>query len=221
MYEIYSNVEDPDGFYGIKTRDVESALYRRLEHEGDHWKSFGVHSAMVEAASASGPSSTSIHLAARDLHRLGFHETSNAVLGMSISAQEESDGTCPLLLECAWRNANWDLPVQGKAVETPAGHFYSALRAVHRERDQEVARTEGWNALRAGIDQLRDLGLERMVQIKRTTADLLCLREIALWMEPETQRVLNEAEFGSEALRRFGEISSSFSSVHSSTTTKD
>ncbi len=202
MYAIYSNVEDPDGFYGVKTHDVESALHRRLEHEGDYWRSIGVHGAIVESTLSSISAAPSMTSAARDFHELGFNHIANAVLRNAGSGTSAD----PFVLDLAWRTADWDLPLNADAASTSQGLLYSALRTVHRERDQDAARLVALNAVRAEVGRLQGLGMERMAEIKQTTANLLCLREIVHWLSPEVQIAVNEGDFAGDTLRSFAEL---------------
>ena len=208
MYAIYNNVEDPDGFYGVKTHDVESALLLGLEHEGDHWKLFGVHGAKIESSSSR--FTTSFMLSAvKNLHSLGFGHTASAVLKSVRSGGEMHSSDDSFILDLAWRTADWDLPLSDDAAQTSQGLLYTALRTVHRERDPEIAKTFVFQALRAEVGHLQNLGMERMTQIKHITANLLCLREVAHWLSPQVQHALTDGEWQGNVLSRFTEVSPS------------
>ena len=206
MYEIYSNVEDPDGFYGVKTHDVRSALLRQLEHEGDHRRLFGLHGASLESAQV-GPTALSMVNVIQDLHSMGLYQIANEVLksgqsrGTEITASAE-----PFTLDLAWQTSEWDLPLEADAACSSQGLLYSALRTVHRERDIEAARGVVLDATRAELGRLHGLGMERTAHIKATTENLLCLRELAHWLSPQLQKVLEEGTFQSDVLRPFTEI---------------
>ena len=202
MYEIYSNVEDPDGFYGIQTHDVKSALIRRLQHEKQSWRAFGLNGAAFETGSNHRANGSSALSMMSDLHDMGFDHLSSGLYKATSPSQQGEFADDPLLLELAWRTGDWDLPVSSEAAKTPHGSFYSCLRAVHRQRDQQAARGLVDVAIRSEIGRLGDLGLERMAQIKDSTANLVCLREISLWLDNDTQKALSEGASGSKSLER-------------------
>ena len=206
MYAIYNNVEDPDGFYGVKTHDVESALLLGLDHEGDHWNLFGVHGAMIESSTSSRLTASSMLSAVRNLHSLGFSHTASAIMKNVRSGRDVHSSNDPFILDLAWRTGDWDLPLSSEAAQTSQGLLYTALRTVHRERDPEIARSFVFQALGAEVEHLHDLGMERMTQIKQITANLLCLREIAHWLSPPVQHALTNGECQGDVLRRFTEI---------------
>ena len=207
MYEIYSNVEDPDGFYGIQTHDVKSALLRRLQHEKQSWRAFGLNGAAFETGSNNRANGSSALSMMSNLHDMGFDHLSSGLYKATSSGQQGESADDPLLLELAWRTGDWDLPVSSEAAKTPHGSFYSCLRAVHRQRDQQAARGLVDVAIRSEIGRLGDLGLERMAQIKDSTANLVCLREISLWLDEDTQKALSEGEGDNMALQRLKSLS--------------
>jgi ataxia telangiectasia mutated family protein len=215
MYEIYSNVEDPDGFYGIKTRDTSKALSRQLQHEGEHWRSLGLNSAAIQ-----GRGSSSVIPAMRDLHHLGFDRMASAVFS-SLQTSSSSSSTTkdkqvssdPLFFELAWRTGDWDLPTSNLAKPNSGELFYTVLRAVHRERDSENARRVVKGAIGVEMGRLKELGLERMAQIKEKTGRLLCLREIDNWLGKDMQSALEKADGTDEGLMMFAMLENSFRQV--------
>jgi serine-protein kinase ATM len=60
LYEIYSNIEDPDGFYGIAATDARSSLVRRLHHEDEWSRAFGYHGADFQITPASSMDRSSV-----------------------------------------------------------------------------------------------------------------------------------------------------------------
>lgn len=214
MYEAYSNVEDPDGFYGIKTQDAWAALDKRLRHEGDHWRSFGIHSGTLEAGSTNpDTASTSSFAVMRDLHNLGFDRVGNAIFASMRTTSDESATNLsePLLFELAWRTSDWDLPVSVDTQSSPESLLYSSLRAVHRERDLVIAQKTVSTALDVHVGTLRDSGVEKITQVKKTVADLLCLHEIKQWLDPKLQRDLESRDIDTPSLKRFTSLDSTFS----------
>ncbi|OCF35599.1 hypothetical protein I316_02654 [Kwoniella heveanensis BCC8398] len=206
MYEIYSNVEDPDGFYGIQNHDVRDALLRRLEHEGHSWRAFGWNGASIETSTKS---SKALLPALHNLHSFGFNRLASSIAATnSRKSQEQEDD--PFFFELAWRTGDWDLPISERSpsAKTPQGTLYSALRAVHRERDSEAALRVVNRSIQTETERLGSLGMERMAQIKRTAGNLLCLREAARWLNPEFQASM-ETPLGT-TMNQFGDLHSSF-----------
>jgi ataxia telangiectasia mutated family protein len=207
MYEIYSNVEDPDGFYGIQNHDVKNALLRRLQHEKQSWRAFGLNGAAFETGSNRRTANSSALSMMSNLHDMGFDHLSSGLYKATSTSQKGEAADDPLLLELAWRTGDWDLPVSPQAAQTPHGSFYSCLRAVHRQRDPQAARGLIDVAIQSEIGRLADLGLERMAQIKDSTANLVCLREISLWLDDGTQKALSEGDHSNKALERLESLS--------------
>ena len=207
MYEIYSNVEDPDGFYGIQTHDVKKALLRRLQHEKQSWRALGLNGAAFETGSNRKAPDASAMSMMSNLHDMGFDHLSSGLYKATQSLQKGESADDPLLLELAWRTGDWDLPVSTEAAKTPHGSFYSCLRAVHRQRDQQAARCLVDAGIRSEIGRLGDLGLERMAQIKDSAANLVCLREISLWLDEDTQKAISKGDADAQSLRRLKSLS--------------
>jgi ataxia telangiectasia mutated family protein len=178
-------VEDPDGFYGIQTHDVFDHLHRRVQHEGDHWRSFGLHGALLESGSGPSETSSTSLLAMRDLHKLGFNQVANSIFASIKSTDDKTDGaaassTDPLLFELAWRTSDWDLPLPSRGSSDTL--LYTALRAVHRERDLSVAVGIVNGAISIELEVLRDCGTERTGMIKKSVNNLICLNEVKKWI---------------------------------------
>ncbi|WWC63986.1 uncharacterized protein I303_106592 [Kwoniella dejecticola CBS 10117] len=191
MYGIYSNVEDPDGFYGIENHDVRDALLRRLEHEGLSQRAFAWNGALIETSPSNGRSNPFLP-ALHNLHTFGFNRLASS---MTSHAQQEGSAAeeDPFFYELAWRTGGWDLPMSDAMSKTPQGSLYSALRAVHRERDREAALRCVNSSIKVEMERLSGLGMERMAQIKKTTVNLLCLREAAHWLDGGFQAEIEKA----------------------------
>ncbi|KAK8844109.1 hypothetical protein IAR55_006903 [Kwoniella newhampshirensis] len=208
MYEIYSNVEDPDGFYGIQNHDVRDALLRRLQHEGQSNRAFGWNGALIEASSSR---EQNLLPALRNLHDFGFSRLASSVASQSHRTQDRSDNeTNPIFFELAWRTGDWDLPTTGWSANTSHGLLYTALRAVHRERDEEAALRIVENSLAVEMKRLGSQGMERMTQIKSITANLLCLREAAKWLDPSFQAEMETGKQGGGPLSEFCDLDQAF-----------
>lgn len=207
MYQIYSNVEDPDGFYGVQTRDIKGALSKRLQHEKLSLRAFGLHGAVFETSGARSTGQDSIIPMMTTLHDMGFNRLSSSIHKSSRVDQSETRHDDPLLLDLAWRIGDWELPVPEQVTKTSRGSFYACLRSVHRQRDREASRVLVEQAVRSEIGRMGELGLEQMAQIKESATNLVCLREISLWLDPKTQEALGSGDGEHESLKRLGNLS--------------
>ncbi|KAG9120281.1 Serine/threonine-protein kinase tel1, partial [Ceratobasidium sp. 392] len=128
LYDIYTHIDEPDGFYGIRSDNVQTHLIRRFHHEGRWDKAFQFLGAMFESP---GTSTSSIPGLLNSLQSFGFDNMAMAMINGSQNAQIPSADNGYSL---GWRTETWDLPVA--AGEFPPGSaLYYALRAVHQERD--------------------------------------------------------------------------------------
>lgn len=150
----------------------------------------------------------------RDLHHLGFDHVSNSVFASlqqtSTSNKAVEHINESLLFELAWRTSDWDLPVVAETKPSPESLLYTSLRAVHRERDLSVAQAAVHDAINLEIGVLRECGVERMTQIKKTVTDLICLNEVQKWLDPATQADLDSRKTDSPRLSRFVKLNPSF-----------
>jgi ataxia telangiectasia mutated family protein len=208
MYDIYSNVEDPDGFYGIQNNDVMDSLHRRLKHEGEPLRALGYNLAEVEATQSLEGMTAPLISTLTNLHDLGFDTLAGSVM-KSLNARHEEQGDFDPF-ELAWRMGDWDVPVTEDLATTSAGRFYTALRAVHRERDYEVARFAVDEAIRGEMAYLQQIGVERMTEIKKATSNLLCLRDMQRWVSLPMQQALEQDDFEGRHLPGFIQLDPSF-----------
>ncbi|BEI92084.1 uncharacterized protein CcaverHIS019_0409040 [Cutaneotrichosporon cavernicola] len=210
MYDIYSNVEDPDGFYGIQNNNVMDSLHRRLDHEEQPLRAMGYNLAEVEATQSQATMAAPLIAALSNLHDLGFDTLAGSVMKSLKARREVQADSDPFFLELAWRMGDWDVPVTNDLAATSAGRFYSALRAVHRERDYEVARRTVSEAIRAEMAHLQKIGVERMTEIKKVVANLLCLRDVERWVSLPMQQALEQDDFEGRYLTGFVQLDPSF-----------
>lgn len=210
MYDIYSNVEDPDGFYGIQNNNVMDSLHRRLDHEGQPLRAMGYNLAEAEATQTQAAMTGPLIAALNNLHDLGFDTLAGSVMKSLKARREVQADSDPFFLELAWRMGDWDVPVTNELAATSTGRFYTALRAVHRERDYEVARGVVNEAIRAEMAHLQQIGVERMTEIKNVTANLLCLRDVERWVSLPMQQALEQDDFEGRRLTGFVQLDPSF-----------
>lgn len=204
LYDIYSHIDEPDGFYGIQSDDVQTHLIRRFHHEGRWDKAFQFSGAMFESPTAS---AASIPGVLHSLQSFGFDNMAMALINGSKNAQVPAtdDG-----YSLGWRTETWDLPIT--AGEFPPGSaLYYALRAVHQERDPEVVALRVLDARRSEMGRLRGLGSEDMSQIRQSTRALMCIGEVRQFLHsgkldaftqisPDFELVLAYSYFGTADL---------------------
>nr|ODO03836.1 hypothetical protein L204_00175 [Cryptococcus depauperatus CBS 7855] len=203
LYSIYSNLEDPDGFYGIQNHDIRDALRRRLQHESQAWKALG----WAGAAFDNGNQNSFLPVL-RNLYTIGFPHLASALIAKN-QWTDESTHNDPLFSELGWRTGTWDIPLNEKASRTSSGLLYLALNAVYRARHpQEAMKTVIW-ATGIEMDRLRELPAEMMANIKETIDNLLCLREIKKWLnfQIQTNQKTSGSETGDVSFNEFQQMS--------------
>ncbi|KAJ1306984.1 hypothetical protein OPQ81_007964 [Rhizoctonia solani] len=176
LYDIYSHIDEPDGFYGIRSDDIQSHLIRRFHHEGRWDKAFQFLGAMFESPGASTSSTPGV---LHSLQSFGFENMAMTMINGS------KNGQVPLTDEgytLGWRTETWDLPVAPDNLP-PGSALYYALRAVHQERDPGVAQLRVCDARRSEMERLRALGSEDMSHIKKSIRALMCIGEVRKFLE--------------------------------------
>ncbi|KAG8989610.1 Serine/threonine-protein kinase tel1 [Tulasnella sp. JGI-2019a] len=174
QYAIYSHIEEPDGFYGIKSKNVRDFLLHRFRHESQWDKSFQFHGAAFEACSDRTGSSADV---VRALHSFGFDKQALQMLSSSELSQSSAAESSELAYTLGWRTESWELP------PAPTTHrvgvaLYTALQAVHRERGMEKVQVTLSDLLREQMTRLKLLGNEDMVGIKESVRVLMCLGDL-------------------------------------------
>jgi ataxia telangiectasia mutated family protein len=176
-YEIYSHIEEPDGFYSIESKDVQQFLLRRFQHEDEWEKAFQFYGASIEAA----PNEpTPEHGMISSLHSYGFNRLAMSTLAARGTSNNTESRHPRLNFDLGWRTETWDLPdIQNDS--DMSSTLYSALRAVHRETSREAIDATLQGALRSELERLRLLGTENMADVRQVVQSMLCLRQVAQW----------------------------------------
>ena len=212
LYDIYSHIEEPDGFYAIKSSDVHGFLTRRFHHEGQWDMAFKFHGAEFAVGLQGSRGAEGIH---QSLHSNGFDKLAMAVLQSSSS---ETIGAAPdyskLGYELAWRTQMWDLP-EPRGDGQAGSALYTALRAVHRNRDQLTVDALLKATSRDEMSRLYSTGNEDMVGIRSRVQTLICLGEIRKWRGATIQDQLASGNVFPPAWEDFVDISSEFECVFS------
>ncbi|KAL1659015.1 hypothetical protein GGF50DRAFT_66148 [Schizophyllum commune] len=195
LYEIYRHIDEPDGFYAIKTNDLQQFLLRRVHHERQWDKAFRLHGAGVETARSTAGDQLGL---LRSFHAFGFHGLAlNAM--PALAGQSDADITYDL----GWRTGTWDLPDNKTAEGSRGASLYFALRAVHRERDSAGVDKAVQHALLRETAQLRALGEESLSEIREVARSIMCLSQVALWNHPDFQAVLTTRDTAAPQWREF------------------
>ena len=182
LYEIYSQIDEPDGFYGRESHDVRESLVSRYRHEGrwtDAFRTYGSrHEAqsrqlgVIDRASTAGVVTS---LASFGFNRLAMSVLQPARLEGSL---QEEDLSADLPYELAWRTDVWDLPVEARAADTSSAVLYSALRASRSGRSIEVAQESVQSSLVTEIGKLSKVGLNLPSPDSKVVSTILALREV-------------------------------------------
>lgn len=206
LFDIYSHIDEPDGFYGIKTQDLRHFLVKRFHHEKQWDKAFSFHGAAVEAGS-NVPSE--VEGVFQSLHAFGFHNLAISALQNAPTATQATFHSSEMAYHLGWRTETWDLP--SNAGERNSGApLYHALRAIYRERDSQSIDNVVRQCSVSQMEQLRALGDENLFEIRQVTQNLMCLNQVRQWRAKKNQQdlAIKQVTFGSWA--RAGTESSDF-----------
>lgn len=182
LYEIYRHIDEPDGFYAIPGRDVKRHLMYKFNHEGKWDKAFQSHVSRYEIEHSRAVGNRYQHLSdvIQSLHSSGFNHLAMSLAGTAISdgASASSDLTYAL----AWRTESWDLPPSSNPSLRSAG-LYAAMQAVHRGRDLEATHKICDRSIRQEMKILKRSNAENVSEMRKCIENLLCFREIKLWLQ--------------------------------------
>ncbi len=170
MYHIYSNIDEPDGFYGIKPLDLRKFLINGFHHENQWDKAFRFHGAVLEAGSKEPRDMEGL---LQSIHAFGFSHLANKT-----SQNLFGDMSTCLNYQLGWRTETWDLP-EREQEQSSDSSLYFALRAIHVQRDQDVGHDVVRCAMFREMERLRNLGSENVAQIREVIQTLVCLYQIS------------------------------------------
>ncbi len=185
MYHIYSNIDEPDGFYGIKPLDLRKFLINGFHHENQWDKAFRFHGAVLEAGSKEPRDMEGL---LQSIHAFGFSHLANKT-----SQNLFGDMSTCLNYQLGWRTETWDLP-EREQEQSSDSSLYFALRAIHVQRDQDVGHDVVRCAMFREMERLRNLGSENVAQIREViqtlgmplsdfTVDIRALRDTSIFKE--------------------------------------
>ena len=187
LYDIYTHIDEPDGFYGIETQELDRFLLKSFHHEGRWDKAFQFHGAALETGQSTAAETEGMLMA---LHSIGFDRLALTTLQRSDLFADAPEGGS-LAYQLGWRTAAWDLPERSEDGGTGAA-VYTALKAVNRERDLGQVYQCTRRGLEREMQVLRTLGNENLKGILDVTRSLMCLDQVRLWIQPDLQQRIRE-----------------------------
>ena len=209
LFEIYSHIEEPDGFYGIKTQDLRHFLLKRFHHEHQWEKAFKFHGAALEARSQGGVDTEGV---LHSLYSFGFNTLALSVQQNVFDACDMGTTSSNMVYHLGWRTETWDLPDQASSSGSGTA-LYNALRAVSRERDLQVVNTIVGKAMLDEMERLRALGDEDLVGIREVTRNIMCLSQVNL-LRSDLQECQKSGMLDPALWPKFGEIDDNFEYVY-------
>ena len=181
LYAVYTNIEEPDGFYGIAPIDLQEGLLRRLQYEGRWMDALSWHGAAYETDQHEISAKNGIikSLAYCDLSRVAMDFLEPAYALSSTALLSAS-----LPYELAWKTEQWDLPSLYRAdTKTSQANFFWALRAGQRELDVDRAQGSISRHMMTEASKLAMLHCTAPSFDKEAIEALVCIREIQKWCE--------------------------------------
>jgi len=182
LYEIYSKIDEPDGFYARESDDVRESLVSRYRHESrwtDAFRTYGARNeaqsrslGVVDRASTAGVVSS---LASFGFNRLAMSVFQPARLEGSL---QEEDVPLDLPYELAWKTDVWDLPIEQRATNTSGAALYSALRACRSARSVDLARDAVSSSLVLEVNKLSKVQVDLPSPDPKAVSTILALREV-------------------------------------------
>lgn len=187
LFEIYAHIDEPDGFYGIKTTDLHHFLIKRFHHEHQWDKAFRFHGAAIEAGSRESIDADGL---LQSFHAFGFDSLAIGTLQGSQKGFQSDEASSIMSYQLGWRTETWDLPETGDSQDSNIT-LYRALRAVHRERDPHVVDSAIQSALCDAMERLRTLGNEDITEIRETARNIMSLNQLTQWRRGPIQDCLS------------------------------
>jgi ataxia telangiectasia mutated family protein len=182
LYTVYTNLSEPDSFYGINPYDLQEGMIRRMQHEGRWTDAMVWHGGAYENrhdAQATGAIGIVQSLAASGLPRLAMNMLSSTG---TVSSAASLPGS--LAYDLAWKTERWDLPSTfSSGHETADASLFRALRAAQRELDPEkVKRTIGECLSRETLKLANAIANSQSLS-ESDIGSLLSVRQVHQWIE--------------------------------------
>ena len=187
LFEIYGHIDEPDGFYGIKTTDLHHFLIKRFHHEHQWDKAFRFHGAAIEAGSRESIDADGL---LQSFHAFGFDSLAISTLQGSQKGFQSDNASSNMSYQLGWRTETWDLPDTGEFQDSNIA-LYRALRSIYRERDPHVIDATIQSALCDAMERLRTLGNEDITEIREIARNIMCLNQLTQWRQGPVQEYLS------------------------------
>lgn len=187
LFEIYGHIDEPDGFYGIKTTDLHHFLIKRFHHEHQWDKAFRFHGAAIEAGSRESIDADGL---LQSFHAFGFDSLAIGTLQGPQKGFQSDETSSTMSYQLGWRTETWDLPDTGDFQDSNIA-LYRALRAIYRERDPYVIDVTIHSALCDAMERLRTLGNEDITEIREIARNIMSLNQLTQWRQRPVQDHLN------------------------------
>ncbi|KDR80743.1 hypothetical protein GALMADRAFT_241175 [Galerina marginata CBS 339.88] len=204
LYEIYAHIDEPDGFYGIKTHDLHQFLIKRFHHEHQWDKAFQFHGAALEAGETQKGEEEGL---LKSFHSFGFdHLAIDTLRNLAGDSPDSTSSSMSYIL--GWRTETWDLP--DAAQEISGAPLYRSLRSIYRERDPRILESNIRSSLFQEMGHLRSLGSENLTEIRTVSRDLMCLGQVIQWRQDAVQDLLKPENISLDKLKDFTDIDARF-----------
>ncbi|KAF8163206.1 hypothetical protein B0H34DRAFT_744937 [Crassisporium funariophilum] len=204
LYEIYSHIDEPDGFYGIKTKDLHQFLVKRFHHERQWEKAFRFHGAALEAGQYDAGEQEGL---LKSFHFFGFDHLAIDMQN-SRGTSLNTNASSSMSYRLGWRTETWDLPERTE--NGSSAPLYNSLRAIYRERDSGVLDGTIRTSLYKEMDRMRSLGSENLAEIREVAQDLMCLSQIVQWRQDALQKRLEQKLVEPKVWKEFMDIDNGF-----------
>ncbi|KAG8758789.1 Serine/threonine-protein kinase tel1 [Serendipita sp. 396] len=203
LYEVYRHINEPDGFYAIKGRDIRRHLMHKFHHEGKWDKAFQSHVSNFEGQQVSAVNSQSQDLSGviQSLYSFGFNH-----LALTLTRNTSTKTSIDTMYSLAWRTGAWDLP-QPSDLTSRDCNLYSVMRSIHRGRDLSATNRICDRVIRHEIQQLRIANSENVLEMRTAIDSLLCLREVRQWIQDYQRERLQPPSPSSEWYKRLSHLS--------------
>ncbi|KAI5205067.1 hypothetical protein E4T39_03208 [Aureobasidium subglaciale] len=177
LLSIYSRLDDPDSFYGVKQPPSLESVLARVHHEGDGIKGLMLHSARVDAsmrksglADASDTFGLISSAGAMNLSSLTHDLLSRR------SGNQPSTATTDTMLDAARKLEQWDLTLP-QAEGSAVGTLYSVFRGLANATYLGSVQLDLDRALNSSIRHLQDTRLDASA-LRATLSSIAVLNEV-------------------------------------------
>ncbi|KAG9539113.1 hypothetical protein KCU79_g19788, partial [Aureobasidium melanogenum] len=173
---IYSRVDDPDSFYGVKQSPSLESVLARVHHEGDGIKGLMLHSARMDASMRQSG-------LADDSDKVGLIGSVGAMNLSSLTHDllkqkggQSTNATTDAMLNAARKLEQWDVAPPQKN-SSAASTVYGMFRGLATATNLESVQMELNRALGSSIQHLQDTRLDASA-IRATLSSIAVLNEI-------------------------------------------